>query len=173
MSVTPDVKGNSARDFDGFSTAEFKQVFWKYLDCDFEVFAERIKWHERDLKNIVVEPKYAFVGMTTADEILLGLDQNVQHLINMGELHPVPARDSRASAMKMIMFEHGVEQEDGKITLEGIADEEIEARIRDLLHRRRELCVVSDEQRERLRRDAERVTRRREREKEQEQGAAA
>lgn len=153
------------KDYSGFSTAEFSKVFWKYLDCDFEIFADRINMHERDLKKLVVNPSYAFLGLGQADIIINGLGQNINHLINIGELTVVPARDSRNSALKMVRDEIGVENEEGELDLGSIPDEEIEERIQNMLELRRNLCVVSEAQAERLRRDAERTTKRREREK--------
>lgn len=158
-------KGRSERDYSGFSTAEFSVVFWKYLDCDLEIFADRIKMHERDLKKIVEEPSYAFVGLGQVDVIVEALGQNLSHLVGIGELTPVPARDSRTSAVKMVRDEIGNEDENGVLTLDGIPNEEIEERVQALLELRRTLCVVSEAQAERLRRDAERTTKRREREK--------
>lgn len=138
------------RDYSGFATAEVAAVYDRYIDTDLVTFASRIGMDERDLKKIVQTQNYTFTGLRVADEIVIGLGQNVGHLIEIGELHVVPARDSANAARRIVEDEYWVED------LDVPTESEMEERIAELLELRRTLCIKSPEQEERLRRDSQR-----------------
>ena len=90
------------KDYSGVPTSELAAVYARYADVDFGIFADRIGHDERDLKKVLISQYYPFTGLRIADEICMGLDRNVTHLIFNGELHIVPARESLATAMKIV-----------------------------------------------------------------------
>ena len=144
----------SDRDYSGVPTAELAAVYNRYIDCDFLTFAARVEIDERDLKGYVLTEKYPFTGLTIVDKIVTALGQTLNTLVELGELHIIPAargRDKgRGNARLIIEDEYWVKE------LDPPSQEELDARITELLELRESLCEPSEEQRDRLRRDSER-----------------
>ena len=163
-------RSTTDRDYSGVATAELAAVYEKYNDCDIVTFAARVGIDERDLKGYVITPKYPFTGLSIADRIVEGLGQTLNTLVEHGELHIIPAARGkdrgRVSARLMVEDEYWVRD------LDPPSQEVIDARINELLELRRTLCVPSQAQAERRRRDIERAMARQTRLREERQDAA-
>lgn len=141
------------RDYSGVPTAELARLYDQYIDVsDIEIFAARIGMDERDLKKIVQSQHYPFTGLRIADKILDGLDLNLSALVERGEIHVIPARDSMKAALRIVEDEIWATEEDPDFVRP--SDEEIEARAKALLLARETYVVKTPEQEERLRRDS-------------------
>jgi hypothetical protein len=89
----------ATRDYTGVSTRELGEIFQRHFPADAFLadFAEAIGVDDRELKRILINHTYQFVGLDKADRILLELGLNISHLVSLGEITVVPAGNKRAA----------------------------------------------------------------------------
>ena len=99
-----------SKDYSGFATREFAEMFNRYLTVPLTTFADQIGMDIRDLKRIVGDsPKHDFVGLKTADRLMMGLGMNITEVVRRGEVTVIPGSSSN-DALKMAEDEFWVRQ---------------------------------------------------------------
>jgi len=87
-----------ATDYTGVSTRQLGEVYARHSKgTPLDVFADRIGRTSADLKRILVDQNYQYVGLDTADKICLGLGLTMGMLTQTEELVVVPAAFASAS----------------------------------------------------------------------------
>lgn len=139
-----------AVDYAGVPTAELVAVYAKYGDCDLATLASRLGWREEDVRQTLVTQKYSFTGWTKAEAILKALDLSSSMLLLDGDLHQIPARNSRKNARKIALDELADELEQAGPPPEAV----LTLCVAEIMTRREAFEKVTDRQRAQLDRDS-------------------
>ena len=101
------------KDYTGFSTRAFSNIYNKYCQEDLNTVAERVPpkgpnsrkgMDPRDLQRLVVNPEGKFTGLHLADRVMMAIGKNISTLVHNGEIIIVPA-PFKGAAMKMAIDE--------------------------------------------------------------------
>jgi hypothetical protein len=89
------------RDYSGYATKELAACFYRHLDGQsLDSVAKRVGMDPRDMRRIVALQKHDFVGLHSADRIMMSVGVNVVVAEQDGMLHAIPGRSFK-DAMRM------------------------------------------------------------------------
>jgi len=90
-----------APEYSGVSTRQLGDIFRRHFPDESQLgqFADEVGIDARELKRIVYQQTYQWVGLDKADRILLALGLNISHLVSLGEITVVPTRHKRAALL--------------------------------------------------------------------------